>query len=169
MKNFHQRSEDRKRKKMEWREKCHHQRYKTTEERFWEKVDKSGECWEWTACKDKDGYGFFRHDGKNKKAHRFVFEMEGIDVPSGMLVCHHCDNPSCVKQDHLFIGDNSANQRDAAKKGRCRSSRLGQEEINQIRKLRNDGLSGPKIAALFGISSHTVYAIEHEAKWSYVR
>src|SRR5688572_10191328 len=74
-------------------------------ERFWEKVDKTGTCWLWNARKDKDGYGFIRVDGKNKKAHRVAFELvHGREASKS--VCHTCDTPGCVNPDHLWEGSN---------------------------------------------------------------
>ena len=54
----------------------------STEDRFWEKVDKSGDCWEWTAGL-RNGYGQFWLDGKNVGAHRVVMELEGNEIPDG--------------------------------------------------------------------------------------
>lgn len=88
------------------------------EERFWLKVDRSGDCWEWLAGKTKDGYGRFWFDGKMRRATHFAIRTEGSDVPSGLLVLHHCDNPGCVNPDHLWLGTHIDNNRDREKKGR---------------------------------------------------
>jgi HNH endonuclease len=93
---------------------------KQTAETFWEKVDKSGECWVWTRNSDKNGYGLVRWHGKYVKAHRLAYRLAtGVD-PAGMYVCHKCDNPPCVRPDHLFLGDNQINQKDSVEKGRNR-------------------------------------------------
>lgn len=91
-------------------------------DRFWNKVVKGPSCWEWTAAKNKAGYGIFQI-GTNRKqktilAHRFSMELIHGSTPIGMAVCHHCDNPACVRPEHLFIGSMKDNMRDSANKGR---------------------------------------------------
>lgn len=105
-------------------------------QRFWDKVDKSGDCWEWTGYKTSDGYGRLFVDGKAVRAHRFVMEIEGVDIPSGMIVGHACDNPSCVKPDHLWIGTQKDNVRDMARKGRHGHSKLTKADKDEIRRLK---------------------------------
>jgi hypothetical protein len=92
----------------------------TVEERFWAKVDKrSGpdSCWTWTAAKTLRGYGRFMLDGKARLAHRLAWRLAG-GTEAEALVCHRCDNPSCVNPAHLFLGDQFDNMRDMTAKGR---------------------------------------------------
>jgi hypothetical protein len=76
-------------------------------------------CIEWTGAKTNRGYGHLSFDGKHMLAHRAAFEASTrMRLPKGVLVCHACDNPSCIKPEHLWIGSQSDNMKDAYKKGR---------------------------------------------------
>lgn len=85
-------------------------------ERFWPKVEKTDGCWLWTANTRPNGYGLFGSVG----AHRVAYELCVGPIPSGMYVCHRCDNPACVRPDHLFVGTQLDNMRDMVTKGRGR-------------------------------------------------
>lgn len=91
-------------------------------EMFWEKVDKSvgsDGCWPWTAYRDRNGYGMFNAVAGESPvyAHRFALELAIGPIPAGRFACHHCDNPPCCNQAHLFVGTNADNMRDFAEKG----------------------------------------------------
>ena len=68
-----------------------------------EKIDASGDCWEWRGKPDRDGYKPVHMNGKNHKAHRVVWEALVGPIPEGMLVDHMCRNRGCVNPDHLTI------------------------------------------------------------------
>lgn len=80
-------------------------------------------CWVWMRSIDKHGYGHFKLDhSRTGMAHRVAWEVfNDAAIPPGLLVCHSCDNPSCVNPAHLFVGTMKDNIRDAVKKGRIRS------------------------------------------------
>lgn len=68
---------------------------------FWKKVDKSKDCWIWTANTDPAGYGRFWLNGKLTSAHRTSYEMAFGDIPAGMDIDHQCHTPACVNPKHL--------------------------------------------------------------------
>jgi hypothetical protein len=105
-------------------------------DRLWAKVDKTGDCWIWTGACDSKGYGRIGAGGRGGRLvrpHRVVYEAEHGAIPEGMYVCHHCDNPPCVRPEHLFLGTNQDNQLDAVAKGRIAVKR------DPIQRDRNAG------------------------------
>lgn len=76
-------------------------------ERFWSKVDASGDCWLWTSHVIRNGYGAFalaRNGNKRTRhvtAHRFAYGLLVGPIPSGMTLDHLCRVKTCVNPDHL--------------------------------------------------------------------
>jgi hypothetical protein len=92
----------------------------TLEERFWSRVRKSDGCWEFVSGASK-GYGYLnigRRDEQEVLAHRYSWELHNGPIPDGLLVLHRCDNPPCVRPDHLFLGTKKDNADDMVRKGR---------------------------------------------------
>lgn len=89
-------------------------------ERFYGRIERlpwSG-CWIWTKGVNNTGYGSIGVGGKWQMAHRFSWESHRGNIPPGKFVLHSCDVRCCVNPEHLFIGDQRENQRDAQNKGR---------------------------------------------------
>jgi hypothetical protein len=102
---------------------------RSLEERFWSRVDKDGPvpehcpelgpCWIWTGTID-DGYGMIRANGRSQPAHRVGYELQQGPIPTGLRVLHRCDNPPCVRGNHLRTGTQKENVQDMYNKGRAR-------------------------------------------------
>lgn len=143
--------------------------------RFWAKVDKTSNCWNWIAATDKDGYGVF-NDSKRKyvKAHRFSYEIVNGEIPKGNLICHHCDNPACVNPKHLYLGTYKTNAQDMARRGRMKKQNgtdnhmavLDWKSVNQIRKMWKSGeYTQKEIAIRFGVSRGCITGIIYNVNW----
>lgn len=91
----------------------------TIADRFWAKVNRGDDCWEWAGGRNQGtGYGFFSVRSRTIGAHRAAWEVANGPIPAGIDVLHRCDNPPCVRPDHLFLGTHRDNMRDMRAKGR---------------------------------------------------
>lgn len=152
---------------------------------FWSRVNKNAPngCWEWTAGKSSSvkgrDYGLADHCGKRWKAHRLAWIFEFGPIPDDTMVLHKCDNPPCCNPAHLFLGNNTDNQRDCIQKGRGNREHgtdrynavLKEEDILEIRRIyrpRHPEFSGRKLAARFGVATTMISAIIGGKRWKHV-
>jgi hypothetical protein len=139
-------------------------------------------CWLWTGYVDREGYGVFCTGSRQSKtrrkirAHRLSFELFCEPIPDEKLVCHKCDNPSCVNPEHLFIGTPADNVADMDRKGRRRNggkaqfgdkngnAKLTASDVAFIRKAHiANSRKGPNstsfLASKFGVTTATIHKI----------
>ena len=152
--------------------------------RFWARVrfDLMG-CWIWLGGRrsgqrnNPKAYGIWRYAyTKSVSAHRFAWEDTFGPIPEGLKICHRCDNPPCVRPDHLFLGTQKENMADAARKGRlngrdCPSgeahpmSKLLIAEVFEIRRRYRTGTTQRALARTYGVSRPTITAIITGRNW----
>lgn len=145
----------------------------SVESRFWGKVHKTPECWLWTGGHFADGYGAIRHNNKPTGTHRLSWEMHNGPIPNGLCVLHHCDNPPCVRPDHLFLGTKKDNAVDMGQKGRnyfpedfgARNRKLDETKIRSIRASCD---SPAALAQEHGVSRRTISKVLNRETWSHV-
>lgn len=168
----------------------------STVKRFWNKVDKSGECWTWTASKNNKGYGqLMTEPGEiftTKRpvlAHRMSWMIHFGAIPKDMEICHKCDNPQCVNPNHLFLGTHTDNMRDMIRKGkgamnqpnvmtvcpekRHWGERNGQAKLtaSQVREIRigfQIGYSMNELGNMYGITRHAIGRIVRRQAWAHI-
>lgn len=163
----------------------------TNEARFWTRVDKSGPihpvlgtaCWLWTAGKSRGGYGEMKvAKGVDAYAHRLSWGIAFGEIPPGMWVLHRCDNPTCVNPQHLFLGTQTDNMRDAVRKRRHvsgfminrpvgerhGSAKMIESDVVEIRRLAASGIGSAEIAQRIGISRQAVRGVVSGRSWRHV-
>ena len=102
-----------------------------------------------------------------------VYEQVYGAIPEGMLVLHRCDNPPCVRPDHLFLGTQADNMRDMTAKGRRKGPerplgprKLTYEQVAAIRRLYRSGKANQyELATTFGVSQSQVSNIVRGWQW----
>ena len=164
---------------------------KPLEKRFWEKVDirSSNECWKWRGKTNPKGYGEFYskiRNGKHTRSHQVSWILAFGDIPDGFQVCHTCDNSACVNPNHLFLGTNQDNVDDKMKKGRWKSRflygeehpqhgeksrfhKLTEQNVLEIRRLREQGHTLRSIGERFGVTHGVVNNILQGRKWAWLK
>lgn len=137
-------------------------------------LDESG-CVMWTGKKNDQGYGYLQHEKKNWSAHRMAWLIYKGTHPGEFEVCHSCDNPGCVREDHLFLGTHSDNMKDMVSKGRhvipdSRGEKQGCSKLTDdaVRKIRQDRRSQSAIAEDYGVSQTNISMIKRRKTWTHV-
>lgn len=162
------------------------QRFKTPEQRFWEKVNKNGKmhpynpelgrCWEWTDTKYGIGYGRLETKGKRTTAHHISYKMHKGEIEAGKLVLHNCDNPPCVNPAHLKLGTPLDNMRDKVIRGRHNAAKgeshyaakLTEAQVIEMRRLHESGISEVAIRKMFGVGQACVNGILLRKRWKHI-
>jgi len=152
-------------------------------EKFWARVRKAeseDSCWEWTGSRLPSGYGRFYPAWKvGVYAHRISWEMaNGREIPSGLEVLHACDNPSCVRPDHLSVGTRSDNMQDMLAKGRGGDvgspgerhpqHKLTAPQVLDIRSRLASKADRRALAVEFGVSVELINAIATGRAWKHL-
>lgn len=148
-------------------------------QRFWAKVDRSGDCWVWTACRfvNRRGvpdYGAFQFEGRLQHAQRVAWVLTNGPIPEGLFVLHSCDNPPCVRPAHLSLGTHRKNMDQMVARLRYthgtahHSNRLTPDQVREIRIAIANGDPLPTIAAKYGVTTAAIWLIRSGKNWKWL-
>jgi HNH endonuclease len=136
-------------------------------------------CWIWQAsCKPKrygeKGYGEVWWNGRRHLAHRVKWQLHYGEIPDEIQCCHHCDVPSCINPDHLFLGTPADNIADMFAKGRQGDRKginalLTEDQVSLIKFFLSQGWSQAALGKRYGVGPDTIYAIAKGLNWPYVK
>jgi hypothetical protein len=128
------------------------------------------DCWEWQGALNKDGYPTIRQNNRVCRGARIVWEATtGKALLPGQLVCHKCDNPSCLNPNHLFVGTVKDNSWDMMRKGRG-AGPLQQRKLTsaEVLAIRVDSRTQRVIAGDYGISQSSVSLIKRRINCGWI-
>lgn len=150
-----------------------HKRALSIADKFWNYVERGDGCWLWAGVRGEHGYGSLYASKMRphyERAPRLSWMIARGPIPTGMLVCHRCDNPPCVKPDHLFLGTMKDNIQDAVAKGRIANGDRHGMRIYPERICRGEQVGTSKLTTLqvlemrerYATESITIAALAHE-------
>jgi hypothetical protein len=143
---------------------------------FWSMVSRGDGCWEWTGPLSR-GYGVFGCNGKHVKAHRYAWEdANDAPVPPGVHVLHDCDNPRCVRPDHLHLGTHGDNMREMIARRRRvptaeknNAHKLSASDVVEIRRAYGSGeANSTQLGQKYGVAAAYVLRVVKRKAWAYV-
>lgn len=154
-----------------------------SKDRFFKRIgvpDAVTGCWPWLGPFTRGNYGCVFFMGKTYRANRVSYLLHKGDIRDGFIVCHKCDNPSCVNPDHLFLGTYKDNNLDMHAKGRAPKSnrkiagesnvwaKLTDSCVKEIRRLVAEGITKAEVGRKFGIRDSHVCKIVQRKLWAHV-
>jgi len=149
-------------------------------EKLYTNVSLVGDCLLWNGGKNKKGYGVvWDENQKVVGVHRAAFKAMNGEIPAGAYVCHSCDNPSCIRPDHLWLGTAKENTLDMVSKGRWKSpphylgeisprAKLANSDVMEIRRLLKSGVLDTELARKYTVSKAQISKIKMNRAWQSV-
>lgn len=146
-------------------------------------------CWTYTGFRDAKGYGKVGWRRRVVSAHRLAWELTHGPIPNGLWACHRCDNPSCVRPDHIFLGTPQDNTLDSVRKNRWHrpqsennslkrnpprgeknvKAKLTEAQVREIRAHHSAGVSQCELGRRYGVSQPAIRYIVIGKHWRHIQ
>jgi hypothetical protein len=141
-----------------------------------QRVAVDGECLVWAGQRQPKGYGQVSYEGRLWRTHRLAWVLANGAIPTGLHVLPRCDNPPCLRLDHIYLGTNADNVRDRESRGRRRppvgtlnaSARLTEGDVADIRAAAAAGRLHHEIARKYGVTRAAISHVIQGRTWRHV-
>lgn len=103
--------------------------------------------------------------------------MEHGEIPSGLEVCHRCNNKPCVRPSHLYAATHRTNMIDAMRDGLIKNmqkggqlwnAKLTEEAVREIRIAHSRGEAYRALSRRFGVGRMQIKRIVLKERWAHV-
>lgn len=143
------------------------------QQKFWDRVSRNGDCWEWQGCKDDHGYGRVMIGGVRKRAHRYALIFATGQDPADLHALHSCDNPPCCNPGHLRWGTPKENMADRKQRRRGfipTGAKHGTAKLTDAdaRRIKFGGESPKALMSEFGVAKSVIYHIRQGRSWTHI-
>lgn len=145
--------------------KAHSEPYDPNEHHVEHGYPIEGECLIWMLSRNPDGYGWFSHNGRMKRAHRISWRTHCGAIPDGYVLTHSCHVRCCINPEHLVPDTQSNNMTAASKQGELgRNPEVVKEIVNRY----FDGETPIELASEYECARRTVWKYIRQERYSYL-
>lgn len=148
---------------------------------FWETaIREPNGCWLWAGAVARD-YGVVQFKKKAWRAHRLAWTLANKrPIPEGLYILHTCDEPLCIRPDHLYTGTQSDNMKDAYARGRWvrkgqpggeahAMAKLTENDVDVIRKRLLAGETQARLSLEYGVTQSNISSISRGVSWQHLK
>lgn len=132
---------------------------------FWRKVKRGDGCWLWQGAKTADGYGSITFRGERQYAHRLSWVIYGNVLSPDKEICHTCDNPPCIRPEHLFQDIHKVNMRDMIQKKGPPGAKVTEAQVLEIRERFTKGERIDNLSKEYSVSLQIIERIIRRDTW----
>jgi hypothetical protein len=162
-------------------------KYKDRADRFWKfynaRISVAGDCLSWTGGVSRGGVAKVRWNGKSTTVRRVLYQLLHGEISEGDVITMTCNHSWCVRQSHLekatpeqiemkrrnTASDTFARLTPTFTGADSHNAILTEDDVREIRKLRDNGCRQVDVADRFSVSPSTIQSVVRRKTWAHVQ